>query len=51
MKKQYKSSITNNHTIEKNTFVDGIPLKGYVTSKIIFRFCTRIKKSILGKIK
>ena len=41
MKKQYKSSITKNHRI---TFFDGVPLKGYVTSSVIRRFCTRNKK-------
>ena len=39
MKKQYKSSIIKNHKIN-----DGIPLKGYVASKVIFRFGTRIEK-------
>ena len=32
MKKQYKSSITMNHKIEKNIFLYSIPLKGYVAS-------------------
>ena len=32
MKKQYKSSITKNHEIEKNIIFDGVPLKGYVAS-------------------
>ena len=26
MKKQYKSSMTNNHKIEKKFFFDGVPL-------------------------
>ena len=42
MKKQYKSSITKNHKIEKKLFFDGIPLKSYLAS-VIFRFCTRKK--------
>ena len=32
MKKQYKSSITENHKNKKNNFFDGVPLKGYVAS-------------------
>ena len=32
MKKQYKSSRTNNHKITKKFFLDGVPLKGYVAS-------------------
>ena len=31
-KKQYKSSITMNHKIEKYIFFDGFPLKGYVAA-------------------
>ena len=42
MKKQYKSSITNNHKIKKEKyFFDGIHLKGYITSEAILRFCAR----------
>ena len=57
MKRQYKSSITKNHKIKKKKifFFDGIPLKGYVASEVIFRFSARNKKkkkkkkkSILG---
>ena len=29
---------------EKKSFFDGIPLKGYVASEVIFRFCARNKK-------
>ena len=32
MKKQYISSITKNHKIEKKIFFDGVPLKGYIAS-------------------
>ena len=36
MKKQYKSSITKNHKIEKKKklffFFDDLPLKGYIAS-------------------
>ena len=39
MKKQYKSSITKNHKMKKTNFY-GVPLKGYVASYVIFRFCT-----------
>ena len=31
-KKQYKSSIINNHKITKKDIFDGVPLKGYVAS-------------------
>ena len=41
MKRQYKSSMINNHKITKNIFFDGVPLKGYVASLSVFRFCTR----------
>ena len=44
MKKQYESSIIKNHKITKITKKDDIPLKGYVASLIIFRFCARNKK-------
>ena len=32
MKKQYKASIIKNHKITNNSFVDGVPLEGYVAS-------------------
>ena len=51
MEKQYKSSITKNHKIEKNIFFYGVPLKGYVTSEVIFRFCARNQKKHCGKLK
>ena len=38
MKKQCKSSIIKNHKITEKGFFDGVPLKGYVASKVIFRF-------------
>ena len=43
MKKQYKSSIIKNHKITRKKN-HGVPLKGYVASKVIFRFCVRNKK-------
>ena len=43
MKKQYKSSIIKNPKITKTIFFCGVPLKGYVASKVIFRFGTRNK--------
>ena len=47
-KKQYKSSINKNHKIEKN---DGVLLKGYVASQVIFRFWARNQQKLCGKIK
>ena len=50
MKKQHKPSITKIHEIKKKVSFDGVPLKGYVASFVIFRFCARNKeKSIVGK--
>ena len=43
MKKQYNSSRIKNDKITKKVF-GGLPLKGYVASKVIFRFGTRNKK-------
>ena len=43
-KKQYNSSITKNHKITKNKIFDGVPLKGYVASYVIFRSGARNKK-------
>ena len=52
MKKQYKSSITQNHKIKIEYFFDGVPLKGYVASSAIFLFSARNKqKKHYGKIK
>ena len=49
MKKQCKSSIIKNHKITPKKNFDGVPLKGYVASEVIFRFCARNKKtSIVG---
>ena len=42
-RKQYKSSITKNHKITHKK-IDDVPLKDYVASKVIFRFCARKKK-------
>ena len=47
VKKQYKSSITKNHKIKKKYIFDGVPLKGYVASYVIYRFCTRNEKKAL----
>ena len=44
MKKKYKSSIIKNHKITNKKKFDGVPLKGYLASEVIFRFCTRNKK-------
>ena len=49
MKKQYKSRIKNHKITQKNVF-DGIPLKGYVASKVIFRFGARNRKKHCGNI-
>ena len=49
MEKQYKSSIIKNHKITEKRNKYGVPLKGYVASLVIFRFCARNKKkSIVG---
>ena len=32
MKKQYKSSVTKNHKIEKKNVFDSVPFKGYAAS-------------------
>ena len=39
-KKKKKSSVSKNY---KFTFFNGVPLKGYVASSVIFRFCSRNK--------
>ena len=46
MEKQYTSSIIKNHKItkKKKSFFDGVPLKSYVASSVIFRFCARNQK-------
>ena len=49
MKKQYKSSIIKKHKITKKILY-GIPLKGCVASKFIFRFCARNQKQHCGNI-
>ena len=46
MKKQNKSSIIKNHEITNEKSFDGVPLKGYVASYVIFRFRARNKKGI-----
>ena len=44
-----KSSINKNYEFTKKNFFDGVPLKDYVASYVIFRFCARNKKkSIFG---
>ena len=47
MKNKYKSLTTKNHKIKINILFDGVPLKGYVPSLVIFRFCARKKKTLL----
>ena len=47
MKKQYISSIINNHKTTKKEFFYGVSSKGYVASKVIFRFCARNKNKAL----
>ena len=44
MIKQFKSSITKNHKIKRNIVFGGVPLKCYVASYAIFRFCAGKKK-------
>ena len=51
IKKQYKSSITQNHKINNKLLFDGTPLKDYVASYFIFRFCARNQNKRCGKIK
>ena len=51
MKKQYKSSIIKSHKIIKIKVFHGVPLKGYVASKVIFRFCARNQKQNCGNTK
>ena len=46
MKKEYKSSIIKNHKITNKNGFDSVPVKGYVASKVIFRFCLRNKKAM-----
>ena len=49
MKKHYKSSIIKNHKITKTKFFfDGVPLKGYEASGVIFDLAPEIKKRIVG---
>ena len=45
--KHCKSSITKNHKIKRKYSFDGVPLKGFVASLVIFRFCTRNKTKAL----
>ena len=40
-KKRYKSSRIKNHKITHKKKFDGVPLKGYVASLVIFRFGAR----------
>ena len=47
MKKTIQSSRIKNHKITKKEFFDGVPLIGYVASKVIFRFGARNKKKRL----
>ena len=51
MKKQYKSLLIKNHKItNKKKKNDGVPLKGYVASEVIFRFRTKNIKMHCGNI-
>ena len=50
MKKQYKSSIIKIHKITNKISLDGVPLKGYATSYVIFRFRAKNKKKHCGNI-
>ena len=43
MRNQYKSSRIKNNKITNKKICDGVPLKGYVASKVILRFGTRNK--------
>ena len=49
MRKQYKSSKIKNTKITKHFFM-GVPLKGYVAFKVIFRFGARNEKQYCGNI-
>ena len=49
MKKQYKSSKIKNKNY-KEIFLMGVPLKGYVASKVIFRFGARDEKQYCGNV-
>ena len=48
MIKQFKSSIIKNHKITNKKFFDGVPLKDYVASEVIFRVRTKTEKCIMG---
>ena len=48
MKKPYKSSGINNHKITKQILFYGVPLKGYVASKLFLNLAPEIKKSVVG---
>ena len=51
MKKQHKSLIIMSYKITKKKKIDGVPLKGYVASKVIFRTCAKNQKKHCGIIK
>ena len=44
MKKQYKSSKLKYHKITNKKKFDGVPIKGYVASEVIFRFRAKNEK-------
>ena len=50
MVNQYNSSIIKNHKITNKDFFDGVPVKGYVASQVIFRddFALEVKNKHLG---
>ena len=50
MENQYKSLRIKNRKIIQKIVFDGVPLKGYIASKVIFRFRTRNKKKYCGNI-
>ena len=50
MKKQYKSSIIKNLAITNKEKFDGVPLKGYIASEVIFRFRARNENKHCGNI-
>ena len=50
IKREYKSSRIKTQKITKKLFWMGVPLKGYVASKVIFRFGARNEKHYGGNI-
>ena len=50
MKKQCKSSRIKNHKITRENFFDGVPLKGYIASKLFLELVPELKKRYCGNI-